>query len=236
MNIKGRIQLALKQEKGLRLTAAEVQGLASALKIGFPAKRQYREKPSPSKEPLQGKIQFMNRQDLDEVVAIDRVATLKSWSNDDYMALLSQQLVVAKVIERPGAGRRRRAIVGAIVYRRWKDSSRIDLERIVVGPEFQLHSYGRQLIASLQSNLNSRYYTHVRATIDEHNLPLMLFLRAVGFAAVDTDDGTVIMEYYWNGEPRPFHVPGLDAPIDSAKSTWRSEVYGDDEENEGLKT
>ncbi|MEZ6138406.1 MAG: GNAT family N-acetyltransferase [Pirellulaceae bacterium] len=236
MNLKGRIQLALRQEKGLRLTAAEVQALASALKIGFPAKRQYREKPSPSKEPLQGKIQFMNRQDLDAVVAIDEAATSRAWSKDDYLASLSQQMVVAKVIERPAVGRRRRAIIGAIVYRRWKDSSRIDLERIVVDPDFQLHSFGRQLIASLQSNLNSRHYTYVRAIVDEHNLPLLLFLRAVGFAAVDTEDGNVIMEYYWHGEPRPFHVPGLDAPIDSAKSTWRSEVYGDDEENEGLKT
>ncbi len=236
MNIKQRIQLALKQEKGLRLTAAEVQGLASALKIGFPGKRRYREKPSPSKEPLQGKIQFMKPQDLDEVVAIDRAATLRSWSKDDYMAMLGRQWIVAKVIERPGAGRRRRAIVGAIVYRRWKDCPRIDLERVVVGPKFQLHSFGRQLIASLQSNLNWRHCTHVRANIDEHNLSLMLFLRAVGFTAVDTDDGTVVMEYYWDGDPRPFHVPGLDAPIESAEPTWRSEVYGDDEENGGLKT
>jgi ribosomal protein S18 acetylase RimI-like enzyme len=231
MNTKERIQNALKQESGLRLTAAEVQGLASALQIGFPAKHRWRRKPSQSKEPLQGEQRYLCRHDLDQMAAIDAASTQDAWSKDDYFQRLAQQVVIARVIERPGRGRRARAIVGCIVYRRYR--SWIDIERIVVATDHRLYSYGRQMIATLQGYLSNRHLTHIRTTIDEGNLPLMLFFRSVGFAAVDTYDGVVIMEYYWDGEPRPFRQPGLDAPVDEV--AWQSEIYGDGEEPGGTK-
>lgn len=231
MNTKERIQNALKQESGLRLTAAEVQGLASALQIRFPAKHSWRRKPSPSKEPQQGEERFLCRYDLNEMAAIDAASTQDAWSKDDYLQRLAQQAVIARVIERPGRGRRARAIVGCIVYRR--NRSWIDIERIVVATEHRLHSFGRQMIARLQGYLSKRHLTHIKVTIDESNLPLMLFFRSVGFAAVDACDGMVVMEYYWDGEPRPFREAGLDAPVDEV--TWKSEIYGDGEEPGGSK-
>lgn len=230
MNIKERIQIALKQEKGILLTAAEVQGLASVLQVGFPVTHRWRRKPSPSKEPLAGEVRFMCVADLQKVVAIDHAATQDAWNEDEYKQRMSQRTVIAKVVEWPGRGRRARAMVGTMVYERHK--SWIELVRIVVGSEYRLHSFGRQLIASLQSNLNKRLLTHVRTTIDENNLPLMLFLRSVGFAAVEACDGEVVMEYYWDGEPRPFR---RNFECRSATPTWRSEIYGDDEEAGGLK-
>ncbi len=230
MNIKERIQKALKQESGLRLSAAEVQSLASVLHVGFPVTHRWRRKPSPSKEPLAGQVRFMCRADLESVVAIDDAATEDAWNKDDYIRHMSQRMFVAKVIERPGRGRRARTIVGSLVYERHQ--TWIDLKRIVVGTEYQLHSFGRQLIATLQSNLNKRSLTHIRTTIDERSLPMMLFFRSVGFAAVEAHEGKIVMEYYWDGEPRPYRSE-LDCR--SATQTWQSEVYGDDEETGGLK-
>lgn len=235
MNMKERIQTALRQEKGLRLTAAEVQGLASLLKIGFPARKQYRPKPSISLEPQNGEWRFMRCSDLDEVVAMDIAATGNSWTKDQYKERLGNRAVIARVMERPDRGRRKPAMVGAIVYERCASRCCIELERIVVAPEHQLHSFGRQMIALLQSNLHREGLTHVRANVDERNLDLLLFFRSVGFTAVDTWDGNVVMEYYWDGEPRPFHEPGLDPPAEASTPTWKSKIYGDDDPSGGSK-
>lgn len=177
----------------------------------------------------------MGRGDLDIVASLDKDATNDCWTREDYLERLADKNVIGKVIVRPGSGRRARAVVGAMMNERRRDRSWIDLERIVVGPEYQLHSFGRQLIECLQSNLTSGLLTHVQTTVDDSNLPLMLFLRSVDFTATDSTDGEVVMSYYWDGEPRLFYEPGLDASDQPAQPTWKSAIYKDDEESGGSK-
>lgn len=229
MKLRERIQTALKQEKGIRLTAADVQALASLHNIGFPAKRQYRRKPSPSKEPMKGKERHIYQGDLDSVVAIDNAVAEHPWSKDEYLKRIHDPDIRGRVIELPGRGRRPRAVVAAVIYERPRNRSWIQIERIVVEPKYQLRSFGRQLIALLQSDLRFGRLTHIEMHVDESNLSLLLFLRAVGFTALDVSHGEVLMSYYWDSHPRPFHEPELDPPRQREESDWKSSIYDDGE-------
>ena len=205
MTLRNRIQKALKQERGIRLSAAEVQGIASALHIDFPVTRPMiarRSKPSPSKTPIDGHVRWMIHRDLKDVVAIDVAATCAPWSKDDYKSRLSQRNTVAMVIELPRVGRRKPVIVGSMVYQLHKQH--VELERIIIKPEVQLRSFGRQLISELRSRLTRERRTRIKVTVEESNPRLLLFLQAVGFSAVESSGNRIVMEHWWNDDPGPF--------------------------------
>ena len=205
MTLRNRIQQALKQERGIRLSAAEVQGIASALHIDFPVTRPRilrRSKPSPSKTPIDGHVRWMIHRDLKDVVAIDVAATGAPWSKDDYKSRLSQRNTVAMVIELPRVGRRKPVVVGSMVYQLHKQH--VELERIFIKPEYQLCSFGRQLISELRSRLSRERRTRIKVTVEESNLRLLLFSQAVGFSAFESSGGRVVMEHWWNDAPSPF--------------------------------
>ena len=96
----------------------------------------------------------------------------------------------------------------------------------------QLAERMRQMIASLQRRLFKDQRTHIRATVHEDNLPLMLFFRSVGFVAVEVRDEEVVMKYYWDGEPRPFREVNRDQPIET---TWAPNQARDNGDGGGLK-
>ncbi|QDT05221.1 ribosomal-protein-alanine N-acetyltransferase [Rubripirellula lacrimiformis] len=205
MTLRNRIQQALKQERGIRLSAAEVQGIASALRIDFPVTRPRiarRSKPSSTKTPIEGHVRWMIHQDLKDVLAIDVAATCSPWCKEDYQSRLSQRNVVAMVIELPRAGRRKPVVVGSMVYQLHKQH--VELERIFIEPEYQLRSFGRQLISELRSRLTRERRTRIKVTVEESNLRLLLFFQAVGFSAVESSGGRIVMEHWWNDAPSPF--------------------------------
>lgn len=153
MTLRNRIQKALKQERGIRLSAAEVQGIASALHIDFPVTRPRiarRSKPSPSKTPIEGHVRWMIHRDLKDVVASDAAATCAPWSKEDYKSRLSQRNAIAMVIELPSTGRGKPVVVGAMVYQLHKQH--VELERIIIKPEVQLRSFGRQAMRLLRND------------------------------------------------------------------------------------
>lgn len=228
MTLRNRIQQALKQERGIRLTAAEVQGIASALRIEFPVTRPRiarRSKPSPSKTPLDGHVRWMIHRDLKDVVAIDVAATCAPWSKDDYKSRLSQRNTVAMVIELPRAGRRKPVVVGSMVYQLHKQH--VELERIFIEPEYQLRSFGRQLISELRSRLTRERRTRIRVTVEESNLRLLLFFLAVGFSAVESSGNRIAMEHWWNDAPSPFRE------IDKRQRSGSTRSSREDHDQEG---
>lgn len=233
MKLRERIQTALKQEKGIRLTAADVQALASLHNIGFPAKRQYRRKPSPSKEPMKARVNFLIQNDLERLVEIESAVTGDAWTGDEYLRQAAIPGVYCRVIRLPDQGRGRKKRmgepVGAIVYDHQPKQSWVEVQRIVVDPKYQLRSFGRQLIASLHTFLLSTRMTHIEMHVDESNLSMLLFLRAVGFTALDVSHGEVLMSYYWDSHPRPFHEPELDPPRQREEHDWKSSIYDDGE-------
>ena len=106
------------------------------------------------------------------------------------------------VIELPRVGRRKPVVVGSMVYQLHKQH--VELERIFIEPEVQLHSFGRQLISELRSRLTRERRTRIKVTVEESNLRLLLFFQAVGFSAVESSGGRVVMEHWWNDDPSPF--------------------------------
>ncbi len=205
MTLRNRIQQALKQERGIRLSAAEVQGIASALHIDFPVTRPRiarRSKPSPSKTPIEGHVRWMINRDLRDVVASDAAATCAPWSKEDYKSRLSQRNAIAMVIELATTSRGKPVVVGAMVYQLHKQH--VELERIFIEPEYQLRSFGRQLISELRSRLTRERRTRIKVTVEESNLRLLLFFQSVGFSAVESSDNRIVMEHWWNDDSSPF--------------------------------
>ena len=220
MTLKDRLQTALKQERGLRLSAAEVQSLASVLGIDFPVpipRRRARRRPSPSKEPILADVMHMVRADLKEIVAIDESAMSPPWTRDDFVQRLKQRNTIAKKIRLKRTGRKSGPIAGYMVYE--LHMNRIELRRMVVSPQYRLHSLGRQMMTSLSAKLHQWRRTFIRIEVAESELQALLFLRAVGFSAVETHDGKVILTHFWNDDPHPFadqqSPRNLTKPFDS---------------------
>ncbi|WP_413431791.1 GNAT family N-acetyltransferase [Crateriforma spongiae] len=205
MTLKDRLQTALKQERGLRLSAAEVQSLSSVLGIDFPApklRRRLRRKPSPSKESIQGDVKFMSRAELKDIVAIDKSAMPDPWTKTDFLRCLKQHNTIAATIRLEKTGRKPGLIAGYMVYE--LHMNRIELKRIVVAPQHRLHSLGRQLMASLSAKLHQWRRKFIRIEVAEIDLQALLFLQAVGFSAVETHERGITLTHFWNDDPDPF--------------------------------
>ncbi|WP_413431535.1 GNAT family N-acetyltransferase [Crateriforma spongiae] len=201
MNTKERIQRALKAERGLRLSAAEVQGLASVLGVGFPARKPRRRK-SPSRESASGNVRWMIRSDMKAVLAIDAASMREPWDDERYKRMLRQRNRIGMVIEQPIHGRRKDEIVGAMVYS--LHMKHIVLDRMFVKRSCQLQSFGRQMMAKLQGKLERGRRTHLRATVHDSDLDALLFLQAVGFSSTASIDGQIELRFYVGDDARPF--------------------------------
>jgi len=201
LKTKEKIERALKAERGLRLSAAEVQGLASALGLGFPAKKP-RRRTSPSRKAASGNVRWMIRRDMREVLALDAETMGEPWDKSRYTEVLRTRNRIGMVIEQPTKGRRQDVVVGAMVYS--LHMRHIELERMFVKRSCRLQSLGRQLIAKLQGKLDCHRRTHLRVTVDESDLDTLLFLQAVGFSSVSPGDGRIEMRFYVGDDARPF--------------------------------
>lgn len=205
MNVKERLQRALKQERGLRLTAVEVQGLAGFLNLDFPKKPIRRRSPSPSKPPSEGFVRYMICKDMPAVLAIDAAVSAVPWTKTQFRDCLRKRNCIGMVMELPGRRKRDAKVVGFMIYELHKH--RFDLERIAVDPDHQLQSVGRQMIEKLRGKMSAERRRFVKVTVNQSNLAAQLFFQANGFTATEQTAETIVMQMFWNDDPRPFGSP-----------------------------
>jgi len=140
-------------------------------------------------------IRWMITRDIPEVIEIENSTGF--WTRDDLVSLLRQKNVIGMVIELVDS----KKIVGFMVYELL--STRISLLNLSVHPEFRRQKVGSSLMLKLIGKLAPQKRIKVVAELRESNLFAQLFLKAIGFKAVevlrsyfeDTDEDAYVMEY-----------------------------------------
>lgn len=128
-------------------------------------------------------LRWMITKDLDSVVEIDSHQDL-AWCRQDFIELLRKKSIIAMVAELPGE-----KVVGFMVYELL--NTRINLLRVGVTPEHRRKGIGTELIAKLTGKLSHNKRRKIAVEVRETNLPFQLFLRSLGFLAVE-----VLRSYY----------------------------------------
>jgi ribosomal-protein-alanine N-acetyltransferase len=228
MNLKQRLQRALKQEKGIRLSAADVQGLSSFLDLGFPEKRKRWSKPSgikltPFAPNQSGHVRWMIRRDMPMVLAIDRAVNHIHWTEETYFDLLRRKHVIGMVVEVFDEKLKETKVVGSMVYELRSDC--IVLQRIGVLPRYQRKSLGSMMVHALIRKLSSGRRNRITTSVDKDDWAALAFFKTAGFKVTKSAGLGVTVVYrlrgdHWSAEPS-------EASSRSVADLWMNE---DDEE------
>ena len=172
-----RIRTAMKKEKGLRLTPAEVHVVSRRLGISQPTATQTRQRAvvKKSNSPIRVHIRWLIRRDMPEVMEIDASCSDR-WSEDTFIKYLRQRNVIGMVAELD------ERVVGFMMYELHKH--RLNVIRFATSGNHRFRSIGRQMIEKIKGKLSPKRRNKITITVPEDNLDGLLFLKANGFVAV----------------------------------------------------
>lgn len=126
-------------------------------------------------------IRWMIRRDMREVLQIEFEAFEFPWSEDDFNRVLVQRNAIGVVAEH------KHEVIGFVIYSLHK--TRLELLNFAVSPKVHRQGVGRRLAEHLVKKLHAGRRTRLTANVRESNLAAQLFLRAVGFRAVNVVRG-----------------------------------------------
>jgi len=121
-------------------------------------------------------IRWMSRKDMKEVLKIENECFEFAWTEKEFMSNLWQRNCVGWVAEYQGR------IIGFMVYKNLKN--KIHLLNIATLSEFRRQGVGTQLVAKLITKLGNQR-RRIMLEVRETNLPAQLFLRFIGFRAIE---------------------------------------------------
>lgn len=126
-------------------------------------------------------VRWLIPRDVPEVMEIDRRAfpARHRWTEPELLMALRQRNCIGMVAEHGDM------VVGFMVYELQKQ--RIDLLKLAVHPEFQRQHVGRQLMRKLQGKLSAGRRQAIEVRVPDGNLDGHLWLRAMGFRAVEVE-------------------------------------------------
>lgn len=122
-------------------------------------------------------IDWMIRRHMPEVLEVERHRPEKPWEEEDFLRRLRQRNCIGMVADKGSH------VLGFMVYELLPQ--RINVLRFAVHPDHRRQQVGRQLIDKLKYKLSSHRRTRIDFRVREANLPAQLFLRAMGFLAVE---------------------------------------------------
>ena len=129
------------------------------------------------KNEIKVNIRWMLRKDMKEVQEIESECFEFAWDEDDFMQCLRQRNCIGMVAEYQGR------VVGFMIYQLQK--SKIHLLNVATLKEFRRQGVGTQLVTKLISKLGNQRRSRITLEVRETNLPAQLFLRSLGFLAID---------------------------------------------------
>lgn len=184
MSLQKRIESALKREAGVRLSAAEVQGLAASLGIGIapPFKRQsVIRQPIQKQESIDVHIRWMIRRDWPEVLDIERDSYSYPWAEEDFLRCLRQRNCIGMVTEHD------ERVIGYMIYELHKD--RLHVLNLAVAKVHRGKTVGKQMVQKLIGKLSLERRNRIEVELPDFNISGQKFLSAVGFKAVGVSPG-----------------------------------------------
>ena len=122
-------------------------------------------------------IRWMRWKDMKEVLEIENECFEFAWVEDDFVRCLQQRNCIGMVAEYQGR------VVGFMIYELQK--TKIHLLNVATLKEFRRKGVGAQLVAKLIAKLGNQRRSRILLEVRETNLPAQLFLRSLGFLAID---------------------------------------------------
>lgn len=143
-------------------------------------------------------IRWLLRDDLDQVVALERRAFASPWLRRDFVALLRARNSLGQVAVVDDR------LVGYVV--RTVRGQSLTIDNLAVAPEWRRRGVGRALVRHSCRARGGGLPRIVLADVREQNTPAQLFFRAVGFSCReiltdwydDTDEPAY--RFVWDGE------------------------------------
>ena len=230
--LRDRIQRALKRETGMRLSAADIQGISASIGIGIIPRRKRSAKTKARRkkqEPIEVNIRWMIRRDMPEVLEIESSFEFP-WSEEEFIRCLRQRNCIGMVAEY------NEKVAGFMIYE--LERSEIRVLNFVVHPDLREAGVGRQCVAKLVGKLSKERRNKITLEISEASLAGLEFFKAMRFKAVgvlrnhyeENSDAAIAMEYRYSGPASTFSVKTSKPKVD--KSMW--EFGDDDDDGDGL--
>lgn len=121
-------------------------------------------------------IRWMILHDMPEVMAIEQASFAYPWSEAEFGEILTEPTCNGMVAVRSGR------VAGYVIFR--LNRNRIDILNLAVSPDARRTGIGRQMVEKLAGKLDALGRDMLAVEADENDLSGHLFLRAVGFRAV----------------------------------------------------
>jgi ribosomal-protein-alanine N-acetyltransferase len=144
--------------------------------------------PSPS-------IELMRREDLDEVVAIERVAFTMPWSRGAFLYEIEQNRVARCWVYREDG-----AVAGYLCL--WEVADEVHITNVAVRPDQRRRGIGRQLLSQILAGARERQIRLVCLEVRPTNVEALGLYESFGFRVVgrrkgyyyDTGEDALVME------------------------------------------
>lgn len=156
-------------------------------------------------------IRWMIRRDMAKVLEIEHLCFSEPWSEEEFLIQMRQKNTIGMVAEHEDQ------VVGYMVYNLHKD--KLELTNLATQPLLQRRGIGTALIKKLQSKLNPERRTAITAEVRETNLGAQLFLRNMGFKAIEI----IRTPYHCNSEDAylmQHSIPSVHEEAFSQETNW----------------
>lgn len=122
-------------------------------------------------------VRWMIRRDMASVMDIEAKSFEYPWTEDEFIRALRQRTCIGMVAER------NEVVAGFMIYELHKN--RIHILAFAVHPDFRRSGVGKAMIEKLVSKLAFQRRNRITLEVRETNLDAQLFLRSLGFRAMN---------------------------------------------------
>lgn len=141
-------------------------------------------------------VNWLSRWDIPKALEIEYLCFEFPWDEEQLRDTLKRRPVVARGVKLNGV------LLGYVIYAVYK--YRLEILNIAIVPSMQRKQCGTFLLDNLLHRIERRHRKRVTALVRESNLEAQLFLKKMGFKAVEikhnayeeTDDAGYLMECY----------------------------------------
>ena len=121
-------------------------------------------------------LRWMNRSDMMDVLAIERMSYRKAWELKEFAAVIRDKAVIGRVVEVRGT------IQGYIIYELHRQ--KIEILNIAVAPDMRIQGLGSLMLQPLFQRVHHSPLKHcIEVFVADDNLGAHLFFKALTFWA-----------------------------------------------------
>ncbi len=124
-------------------------------------------------------VRWATRRHLPDLLNIEKESCHFPWREEDFLRCMRQRDCFGKIAEAD------KKTVGFMVYKMRRPQAQVCLLRFAVSSAHRRRGIGSQMMRELIRSLSPERYHRLVLKVSETNLPAQLFLRALGFQAVN---------------------------------------------------